>query len=70
MLLAHRPFAARQGPKGNLIYKMITTTDHKLTALAGFITPGGPLTSAGPPTRHCRTPSKGPGRVPTYGSSV
>ena len=29
-LEATRPYPARTGPKGNLIYKIITTTDHKL----------------------------------------
>jgi cytochrome c oxidase subunit I len=28
-LEARRPFPARLGPKGNLIYKLVTTTDHK-----------------------------------------
>ncbi|MGB2919228.1 MAG: cbb3-type cytochrome c oxidase subunit I [Mycobacterium sp.] len=28
-----RPFPARLGPKGNLIYKLITTTDHKLIGI-------------------------------------
>ena len=32
-LEASRPFPARTGPKGNLIYKMITTTDHKLIGI-------------------------------------
>lgn len=29
-LRARRPFPQRTGPKGNLIYRLITTTDHKL----------------------------------------
>ena len=28
-LEAVRPYPARTGPKGNLLYKLITTTDHK-----------------------------------------
>src|SRR5689334_13807656 len=32
-LLAQRPFPARMGPKGNLVYKLITTTDHKLIGI-------------------------------------
>ena len=32
-LEARRPFPARMGPKGNLIYKLITTTDHKLIGI-------------------------------------
>jgi cytochrome c oxidase subunit 1 len=28
-LAARRPFPARLGPKGSLIYKLVTTTDHK-----------------------------------------
>src|SRR5689334_11651190 len=32
-LEARRPFPARLGPKGNLIYKLITTTDHKLIGI-------------------------------------
>jgi cytochrome c oxidase subunit 1 len=32
-LLAHRPFPARLGPKGTLIYKLMTTTDHKLIGI-------------------------------------
>ena len=30
---AKRPFPERVGPKGNLIYKVITTTDHKLIGI-------------------------------------
>ena len=29
-LKARRPFPARLGPKGTLVYKLVTTTDHKL----------------------------------------
>jgi cytochrome c oxidase subunit 1 len=29
-LVARSPFPARQGANGSLIYKLITTTDHKL----------------------------------------
>src|ERR1700742_3134121 len=32
-LEARRPFLARVGPKGNLIYKLVTTTDHKLIGI-------------------------------------
>ena len=32
-LEARRPFPARLGPKGNLIYKLVTTTDHKLIGI-------------------------------------
>ena len=32
-LMARRPFPARLGPKGNLLYKLITTTDHKLIGI-------------------------------------
>ena len=32
-LEARRPFPARMGPKGNLIYRLITTTDHKLIGM-------------------------------------
>ena len=32
-LEAVRPYPARTGPKGNLIYKLITTTDHKLIGI-------------------------------------
>ncbi|MCO4197982.1 cytochrome C oxidase, partial [Mycolicibacterium smegmatis] len=32
-LEARRPFPERMGPKGNLIYKLITTTDHKLIGI-------------------------------------
>jgi len=32
-LLARRPFPARLGPKGSLLYKLITTTDHKLIGI-------------------------------------
>ena len=32
-LEARRPFPARMGPKGNLIYKLVTTTDHKLIGM-------------------------------------
>src|SRR3984885_4011446 len=42
-----RPFPARDGPKGNLIYKLVTTTDHKMigimycVACFGFFFAGG-----------------------------
>lgn len=32
-LEARRPFPARLGPKGSLIYKLVTTTDHKLIGI-------------------------------------
>ncbi len=32
-LRAQRAFPARVGPKGNLIYRLITTTDHKLIGI-------------------------------------
>ena len=32
-LQARRPFPARLGPKGNLIYRLVTTTDHKLIGI-------------------------------------
>ena len=35
---AGRPFPERSGPKGNLIYKLITTTDHKLIGIMYVVT--------------------------------
>ena len=32
-LEARRPFPARLGPKGSLVYKLVTTTDHKLIGI-------------------------------------
>ncbi|WP_396900099.1 cbb3-type cytochrome c oxidase subunit I, partial [Mycolicibacterium sp.] len=32
-LEARRPFPERMGPKGNLVYNLITTTDHKLIGI-------------------------------------
>lgn len=32
-LKPRRPFPARLGPKGNLVYKLVTTTDHKLIGI-------------------------------------
>ena len=32
-LMACRAFPSRLGPKGNLLYKLITTTDHKLIGI-------------------------------------
>lgn len=32
-LLARRPFPAGLGPTGSLLYKLITTTDHKLIGI-------------------------------------
>ncbi len=37
-LEATRPFPARTGPKGNLFYKVITTTDHKLIGIMYVVT--------------------------------
>ncbi len=37
-LEASRPYPARTGPKGNLIYKLITTTDHKLIGIMYVVT--------------------------------
>jgi cytochrome c oxidase subunit 1 len=32
-LQARRPFPARVCPKGSLVYKLVTTTDHKLIGI-------------------------------------
>ena len=32
-LQARRPFPARLGPKGTLLYRLITTTDHKMIGM-------------------------------------
>ncbi|MGB0972290.1 MAG: cbb3-type cytochrome c oxidase subunit I, partial [Mycobacterium sp.] len=37
-LEASRPIPTRLGPKGNLIYKMVTTTDHKLIGIMYVVT--------------------------------
>ncbi|WP_207544769.1 cbb3-type cytochrome c oxidase subunit I, partial [Mycolicibacterium elephantis] len=37
-LEARRPFPARMGPRGNLIYKLVTTTDHKLIGIMYVVT--------------------------------
>ena len=37
-LVARRAFPARLGPKGNLLYKLITTTDHKLIGIMYVVT--------------------------------
>ena len=37
-LEAVRPYPARLGPKGNLVYKLITTTDHKLIGIMYIVT--------------------------------
>lgn len=37
-LQAHRPFPVRLGPKGSLVYKLVTTTDHKLIGIMYVIT--------------------------------
>jgi cytochrome c oxidase subunit 1 len=35
---ARRPFPARLGPKGSLVYKLVTTTDHKLIGMMYIVT--------------------------------
>ena len=37
-LKARRPFPARLGPKGTLVYKLVTTTDHKLIGIMYVVT--------------------------------
>src|SRR3954447_16163439 len=37
-LEARRTFPARLGPKGNLVYKLVTTTDHKLIGIMYIVT--------------------------------
>lgn len=37
-LTARRPFPDRLGPPGNLIYKLVTTTDHKLIGIMYVVT--------------------------------
>jgi len=37
-LETRRPFPARIGPKGNLVYKLVTTTDHKLIGIMYVVT--------------------------------
>ncbi len=37
-LAVRRPFPARLGPKGNLVYKLVTTTDHKLIGIMYVVT--------------------------------
>ncbi len=37
-LRARRPFPARLGPKGNLIYKLVITTDHKTIGIMYIVT--------------------------------
>ncbi|EUA90528.1 cytochrome C and Quinol oxidase polypeptide I family protein [Mycobacterium ulcerans str. Harvey] len=37
-LEAIRPYPARTGPKGNLVYKLLTTTDHKLIGIMYVVT--------------------------------
>src|SRR5256885_1460702 len=37
-LTARRPFPARLGPTGNLVYKLVTTTDHKLIGIMYVVT--------------------------------
>ena len=37
-LEASRPYPPRTGPKGNLVYRLITTTDHKLIGIMYVVT--------------------------------
>ncbi|WP_172827720.1 cbb3-type cytochrome c oxidase subunit I, partial [Mycobacterium colombiense] len=37
-LEAVRPYPDRMGPKGNLVYKLITTTDHKMIGIMYTVT--------------------------------
>ncbi|MDT5229623.1 MAG: cytochrome c oxidase subunit, partial [Mycobacterium sp.] len=37
-LEASRPYPARTGPKGNLVYRLITTTDHKMIGIMYVVT--------------------------------
>ena len=37
-LEASRPYPPRTGPKGNLIYRLITTTDHKMIGIMYVVT--------------------------------
>jgi hypothetical protein len=37
-LEARRPFPVRLGPKGNLVYKLVTTTDHKTIGIMYVVT--------------------------------
>jgi cytochrome c oxidase subunit I len=46
-LEARRPFPARLGPKGNLVYKLVTTTDHKLIGIMYIVTSVGFFMAAG-----------------------
>ena len=32
-VVVRRPFPARLGPKGTLVYKLVTTTDHKVIGI-------------------------------------
>src|ERR1700677_3002592 len=38
LLQPHRPFPARVGPKGTLLYRLVTTTDHKLIGIMYVVT--------------------------------
>jgi cytochrome c oxidase subunit I len=46
-LEARRPFPARLGPKGGLVYKLVTTTDHKLIGIMYIVTSVGFFMAAG-----------------------
>ncbi|MDT5103147.1 MAG: cytochrome c oxidase subunit, partial [Mycobacterium sp.] len=37
-LRARRPFPQRMGPRGQLIYRLVTTTDHKLIGTMYMVT--------------------------------
>ncbi|MDA3656241.1 cytochrome ubiquinol oxidase subunit I, partial [Mycobacterium xenopi] len=37
-LEARRPFPARLGPKGSLVYKLVSTTDHKMIGIMYVVT--------------------------------
>ena len=37
-LTPRRPFPARLGPRGNLVYKLVTTTYHKLIGIMYVVT--------------------------------
>jgi cytochrome c oxidase subunit 1 len=44
---ARRPFPARVGPRGNLVYRLATTTDHKLIGIMYIVTCFGFFFAAG-----------------------
>ena len=37
-LVAHRPYPERLAPKGSLVYKLVSTTDHKLIGVMYLVT--------------------------------